>query len=81
MAVSAKTHPLFYNRNNKIVVKLNNSASTEEMKKQSPKEVAHKIDAYLIENNITTTKLLAAQTLSSRDIAIQIIIKEEAEKL
>ncbi len=51
------------------------------MKKQALKEVARRIDAYLIENNITTTKLRAAQTLPSGDIAIQTTNEEEAEKL
>ncbi len=81
MAANAKSRPLFYNKNNKKVVKLNNCASAKMMKKQAPEEVAHRIDAYLIENNITTTKLCVAQTLPSRDIAIQTTNKEEAEKL
>ncbi len=51
------------------------------MKKQAPKEVAHRINAYFTENNITTTKFRVAQTLPSRDIVIQTINKEEAEKL
>ena len=71
MAANAKSRPPFYNKNNKIVVKLNDSASAEIMKKQAPEEVAHRIDAYLVENNITTTKLRAARTLPSGDIAIQ----------
>ncbi len=41
------------------------------MKKQAPEEVAYRIDAYLVENNITATKLRAAQTLLGGDIAIQ----------
>ena len=81
MAANAKTRPFLYNKNNKIVVKLNNNASAKEMKKQAPKKVAHRIDAYLIVNNITTTKLRAVQTLPNRDIAIQITNKEEAKKL
>ena len=40
-----------------------------------------RINAYLVENNITTTKLRAAQTLPSGDIAIQTTNKKEAEKL
>ena len=81
MAANAKTRPPLYNKNNEIVVKLNDNTSAEEMKKQAPKEVAHRIDAYLMENNITTTKLHAARTLPSGDIAIQTTNKEEAEKL
>ena len=81
MAASEKTRPPLYNKNNKIVVKLNNNALAEEMKKQAPKEVAHRIDAYLLKNNITTTKLRAVQTLPSGDIAIQTINKEKVEKL
>ncbi len=80
-AHASKTRPPLYNKNNEIVVKLNNNVSAEEMKKQAPKEVAHRIDAYLIENNITTTKLRAARTLPSGDIAIQTTNEEEAEKL
>ena len=81
MAANAKTRSSLYNKNNEIVVKLNNNASTEEMKKQAPKEVAQRIDAYLIENNITTTRLHATLTLPSRDVAIQTRTKKEAEKL
>ncbi len=51
------------------------------MKKQALEEVAQKIDAYFIENNITITKLREARTLQSRDIAIQITNDEEAERL
>lgn len=70
MAANAKTRPPLYNKNNKIVVKLNNIASIEEMKKQTPKKVAYRIDAYLIENNITIIKLHIAQNLLSGEIAI-----------
>ncbi len=51
------------------------------MKKQAPEEVAHRIDTYLVENNITVTKLRAARTLPSEDIAIQTTNEEEAKKL
>ena len=51
------------------------------MRKQAPEEVAHRIDAYLIENKITSTKLCAARTLPSGDVAIQTKNAEEAEKL
>ncbi len=60
IAANGKTRPPLYNKNNEIVVKLNDAASAEEMKKQAPKEVAHRIDAYLVEHNITATKLRAA---------------------
>ena len=66
MAATEKTRPLLYNKNNEIVVKLNNNTLAEEIKKQALKEVAYRIDAYLIENNIITIKLRAAQTLLSR---------------
>ncbi len=81
VAANAKTRPLLYNKNNEIVVKLNNNALAEEMKKQAPKEVADRIDVYLIENNITITKLRVAQTLPSRNIVIQTTNEEEVEKL
>ena len=81
VAANAKTRSPLYNKNNEIVVKLNDNASAEEMKKQAPKEVAQRIDAYLIENNITTTRLRAARTLPSGDVAIQTTTEEEAEKL
>ena len=81
VAANAKTRSPLYNKNNEIVVKLNDNASAEEMKKQAPKEVAQRIDAYLIENNITTTRLRAARTLPSGDVAIQATTEEEAEKL
>lgn len=51
------------------------------MKKQASKKVAYKINTYLIKNNITIIKLYMAQTLSSRDITIQISNEEEVEKL
>ena len=81
IADNAKTPPPLYNKNNKIVVKLHDATSAEEMKKQAPEEVAHRIDAYLAENNIMATKLHAAQTLPSGDIAIQTTNEEEAENL
>lgn len=75
-------HLLFYNKNNEIVVKLNDNTLAKKIKKQAPKKVAYKIDAYLIENNITTTKVcVVAQTLPSGDIVIQTTNKETAEKL
>ena len=63
------------------MVKLNNNASVEGMRKQAPEEVAHRIDVYLIENNITAAKLCAARTLPSGDVVIQTTNVEEAEKL
>ena len=81
MAANTKMHPSLYNKNNEIVVKLNNNTLAKKIKKQAPKEVAHRIDAYFMENNITTTKLRAAQTLPSEDIIIQITNEEEAKKL
>lgn len=62
-------------------MKLNDNAFAEEMKNQGPEEVAKRIDAYLMENNITTTKLRAARTLPSGDVALQTTNAEEAEKL
>lgn len=56
-AASAQSRPPLYNKNNEIVVKFNDNSLAEEMKKRAPEEVAHGIDAYLMENNITTTKL------------------------
>lgn len=81
MAANAKTCSPFYNKNNKIVVKLNDNALAEEMKKQAPKKVAQRIDAYFIENNITTTKFCEAQTLLNGDVAIQTTTEEKAKKL
>ncbi len=46
-----------------------------------PEEVTHRIDAYLLKNNIKAIKLRAAQTLPSGDIAIQTTNEELAEKL
>ncbi len=40
-----------------------------------------KIDIYLVEKNITTTKLQVAQNLFSRDIFIKTIKGKEVEKL
>lgn len=81
MAVNTKTCLPLYNKNNKILVKLNNNTAVEEIKKQAPQKVVYKIDAYFIENNITTIKFCIAQTLPSRNIVIQITNKEKAKNL
>ena len=81
MAANATSPPPLYNKNNEIVVKLNNSASAEIIKKQAPEEVLHRIDVYPIENNVTSIKLCTARTLPSGDITIQTTNKEKAVKL
>ena len=81
IAANAKMRALLYNKNHQIVVKLKDAASAEEIKKQAPKEVAYRIDAYLLKNNITAAKLRAAQTLSSGNIVIQTTNEEAVEKL
>lgn len=81
MAANIKMHLLYWNKNNKIIVKLNNIALAEKMKKQTPKKVTYRIDTYFIEKNITTVKLCIAQILLSRDITILIISKKQTEKL
>ncbi len=81
IAAKRRTRPPLYNKNNDIVVKLNDDASAEKMKKQAPEEVAYRIDAYLVENNITAPKLRVAQTVPSGDIAIQTTNDEKAENL
>lgn len=40
------------------------------MKKETLKEIAEKINAYCIENNITTIRLRVVRILSNRDINI-----------
>lgn len=62
--------PLFYNKNNKIVVKFNNSALVNILKKQILEEVLYKIDVYFIENKIIIIKLYIAQTLLNKNIVI-----------
>lgn len=74
-------HSLFYNKNNEILVKLNNKIIAEKIKKQALKKSPHRIETYLIDNNITTTKLRTAQPLLIGDIIIQITNKKEAEQL
>lgn len=81
MAYILKTCLSLYNKNNEIVVKLNHNILAKEIKKQVLKKFTHRIDTYLIENNIITTKLYKAQTLSDENIAIQTINKKEVEKL
>ena len=81
IASNANTRPLFYNMNNKMVVKLNYSAQTEEIKKQTPEKVAHRINSYIVENNITAIKLRVAQTLLNREIAMETTDEKEAKKL
>lgn len=51
------------------------------MKKQAPKVVVYKIDTYLIEKNINSTKVHVIQILLSEDIALQPTNKKEAKKL
>lgn len=70
MVAKVITRFFLYNRNNKIVVKLNNIILVEEMKKQASKKVVQKTNAYLIKTNIITTSLGAAWALPSRNIAI-----------
>lgn len=77
----SKTRLFLYNKNNKIIVKLNDVASTKEMKNQVSKKLAYSINIYLIKKNITIIKLRAAQTLPSGNIAIQITNQKKAEKL
>lgn len=62
-------------------MKLNNNVSAEEIRKQASKEVVHRIDVYLIKNNITTIKLRAVRTLPSGNIVIQTSSIEKAKKL
>lgn len=81
IAANAKKCPLCYNKNNKIIVKLNNKLLIEKMKKQTPKENAYRIDIYFIENYINIIKLCIILTLLCGDIAIQSINKKETEKL
>lgn len=59
MAITSniQMHNLVYNKQNKIVVKLNNNTFVKKMKNQALEEVVHQINVYLIKNNITTTKL------------------------
>lgn len=51
------------------------------MRKQAPEEVVYRINAYLIENNITIIKLYIARTLPSRDVVIQTTSIKKAKKL
>lgn len=81
IASRAQSRPPLYKLNNKIIVKLNNNAPVEEMKKQASEVVTHKSDAYLIKNNITITKLCAAQILPSRDVVIQTTNAEKVKNL
>lgn len=62
--------PLFYNKNNKIIVKFNDNALIEKIKKQDFKKIIYKINTYFIKNNITITKLCIVQILSSKNIAV-----------
>lgn len=51
------------------------------MKKQPLKKVVHKIDDYLIEINISSTKFYTIQTLLGGDMEIQRSKKETVKKL
>lgn len=77
----AQLRLLLYNKQNKTVVKLNDNTFVEEMRTQALEEIAYRINAYFIKNNITTTKFYAARTLLSGDVATQTTSIEEAKKL
>lgn len=62
-------------------MKLNDSTSAEEIRKQALEKIVYRINAYLIRNNITTTKLCAVLILPSKDVAIQTTSIDEAKKL
>ncbi len=81
IAANKKTCSPSYKKKNRIVVKLNDFASAEEMNKQAPEKMAYRIDAYLVENNITATKFYVAQTLPSQNIDQQRTNVAEAKKL
>lgn len=51
------------------------------MKKQVCKKVMYRINVFLVENNIITTKFYKIKTLLSRDIIIETINKKEAKNL
>lgn len=70
--------PLFYKKNYEIIIKLNNNASINKIRKQALEEVTYKIDIY---NDINTIKLCTVYTLTSRDIVIQIINVKKVKKL
>ena len=70
MVTIVQLRPFLYNKSNEIVVKLNDKASAEKMRKQARKKVTYKMNTYLSENNITTLKPWVAQTLSSGENAI-----------
>lgn len=69
IAANIKTYFLLYNKNNKIIVKLNNNILAKKIKKQIFKKFAYRINIYLINNNITITKIYITEILSSGDIA------------
>lgn len=76
-----QSYLFFYNKNNKIVIKLNNNTFIEEIKKQVLEKVIHRIDIYFIENNISNTQLCRTCIFLSKNIAIQMTNIEKAEKL
>lgn len=71
---------LFYNKNNKIVMKFNNNVFVKIIKKQASK-VAYKINTYFIKNNIIITKFYIAYIFLNKNIVIQTINKEKTKKL
>lgn len=62
-------------------MKFNDNVFAEEIRKQALEKRTYKINIYLIENNITTTKFHIARTLSSGDVVIQTTNIKEVEKL
>lgn len=83
MAIIAntKTCLFFYNKNNKIINKLNNNILVEIIKKQTLKKFVYKINIYFIKNNINIIIFCVIQTLLSKDIIIQVINEKKFEKL
>lgn len=79
--INAKLYLFVYTKNNKIVIKLNNSTLVKMIKKQVLEKIIYKIDIYFKKNIITINKFYTTQILLSRNIIILIINKKKAKKL
>ena len=70
-----------YNKNHKVIVKINGLDSARVIEIQTLEEITQSINDQLKRQNITQTCIRTAQVLKSGDIAIQVISNKEVQKL
>lgn len=70
-----------YNKNNEIIIRMNNTEASKANRQLRPAEIAKKVTTYISENKISDIPIRAAKCLPSGDIAIIAANQEEVEKL